>query len=89
MMTMAKAVYLLCILTSFACAGLLIRSYLRTRAGLLLWCAFCFIGLLINNLLMFIDLVVVPEIDLSILRTLTALIALAMLLYGLIWETKE
>ena len=86
---MAEAVYILCILTSFGCAGLLIRSYRRTKARLLLWCALCFVGLLINNLLLFIDLIMVREIDLSIARTLTALVAMAMLLYGLIWETKE
>lgn len=86
---MAEAIYILCILTSFACAGLLFRSYRRTRARLLLWCALCFIGLLINNLLLFVDLILVREIDLSIWRTVTALVAMAMLLYGLIWETRE
>ncbi|HZS48438.1 MAG TPA: DUF5985 family protein [Blastocatellia bacterium] len=85
---MAEAVYILCILTSLACAWLLLRSYRKTRAKLLLWCALCFVGLLLNNLLLFIDIIVVPDVDLSIWRSVTGLAALCFLLYGLIWDSR-
>jgi hydrogenase/urease accessory protein HupE len=83
---MAEAVYLLCAITSVACAALLVRSYRRQRTRLLLWSTLCFVGLAANNILMFVDLVVVPELDMSLLRTATALGAVVLLLIGLLWE---
>jgi hypothetical protein len=83
---MAEAVYLLCALTSFVCATLLVRSFLRQRTRLVMWSMFCFVGLAINNILMFIDLVIVPEIDMSLVRSGTALGAFLLLLIGLLWE---
>jgi heme A synthase len=83
---MAEAVYLLCAITSIACAALLVRSYRRQRTRLLMWSTLCFVGLAINNILMVVDLVLVPEIDMSVLRTSTALVAVVLLLIGLLWE---
>jgi hydrogenase/urease accessory protein HupE len=86
---MAEAVYLLCALTSTACAILLLRSYSRSRSRLLLWSSLAFVGLAVNNALLFVDLVLIPdEIDLSIVRSTIALAALMVLAYGLIWETE-
>ena len=85
---MASIVYALCGLTSAICAGLLIRGYLLSRARLLLWAALCFVGLATNNVLLFVDLSLVPEVDLSIWRSLPTLIGLGLLLYGLVWETR-
>lgn len=85
---MAEAVYLLCALTSTFCALLQIRSYRRQRTRLLLWSSACFVGLAINNVMLFVDLVVVQDLDLSVLRTASALVAIALLLVGLIWESK-
>ena len=85
---MAEAVYLLCALTSAGCAVMLLRSYLRTRTRLLLWSSLCFIGLALNNVLLFIDRVIVPETDLSLPRNATALVALVLLVFGLIWDSK-
>lgn len=85
---MVTAIYALCALTSLACAVLLLRGYLSTRVQLLLWSGLCFLGLGLNNLLLFIDLRVVPTVDLSLWRTLPALAGVAFLLYGLIWETR-
>jgi len=82
------AVYLLCIATSLVCLILLVRSYLRTRMRLLLWSSLCFVGLAANNALLVVDLMVVPEIDLSALRTSVAAAALLLLLIGLIWESR-
>jgi len=50
------AVYLLCVVTSTLCAGLLTRSYLRSGTQLLLWSALCFMMLALNNLLVVVDL---------------------------------
>jgi len=85
---MATLVYALCALTSLACAALLLRGYLQTRVRLLLWVGLCFAGLALNNILLFIDFRVVPEIDLSVWRTLPALAGLTILVYGLVWETR-
>jgi hypothetical protein len=85
---MAEAVYLLCALTSAVCAVLLIRSFRQNRGRLLLWSSLCFIGLALNNILLFVDLVVVPSIDLSIWRSSTALAGLLTLIFGLVWESK-
>jgi hypothetical protein len=83
---MAQAAYALGVLTSIFCAFLLIRSYRKQRTPLLLWCSFCFVGLALNNVLLFADLFVVPEISLELYRAGTALISLALMLIGLIWE---
>jgi hypothetical protein len=86
---MPEIVYVLCALTSVLCAGLLIRSYRQNRSRLLLWSTLCFVGLALNNILLFVDLVVTgPNIDLSLLRSLTALGALATMVIGLVWESK-
>ncbi|MBA3502002.1 MAG: DUF5985 family protein [Myxococcota bacterium] len=83
---MAEAVYLLCALTSMFCAGLLWRSYRRQRTRLLMWSTACFVGLAINNILLFVDLVLVPDVNLSLARSGTALVAVALLVIGLTWE---
>ncbi|HEX2207309.1 MAG TPA: DUF5985 family protein [Longimicrobium sp.] len=85
---MATLVYALCALTSAACAVLLLRGYASSRARLLLWSGLCFVGLATNNLLLLIDKRVVPTLDLSLWRSLPALAGLALLLYGLVWETR-
>lgn len=85
---MAAAVYLLCAATSAVCAVLLIRAYRQSGAGLLFWSSVCFIGLTANNVLLFVDLVVVPEIDLRPLRDATALGAFSVMLFALIWRRE-
>lgn len=83
---MGPAVYILGTITTLLCAVLLLRGYLRTRTRLLLWSALCFFGLAISNLLIFLDLVIYPNVDLYLWRLLTAAVAMMILLYGLIWE---
>jgi hypothetical protein len=83
-------VYLLCFVTSSACAFLLGRSYGKTGARLLLWSALCFFLLAINNLLLVVDLVFLPiEVDLRFARLVTALIAVCVLLFGFVWDLEE
>jgi len=86
---MPEVVYILCAITSALCAALLARSYRRNRTRLLMWSTLCFVGLALNNLLLVIDLIVVPnDVDLSIARQLTALAALMLLILGLVWESR-
>jgi hypothetical protein len=85
---MAPTVYILGTLITLACAALLLRGYSLGRKRLLLWSGLCFAVLALSNFLVFLDLVVYPETDLYRLRLLTAAFALAMLLYGLIWEDR-
>jgi hypothetical protein len=85
---MAAIIYLLCALTAFVCAWLLLRAYFRGRYRLLLWSGLCFAGLTLNNLLLVFDKVILVDLDLSIWRTSVALIAMAVLLYGLIWDSE-
>jgi hypothetical protein len=85
---MATLVYTLCALTSLACAVLLLRGYATSRARLLLWAGLCFAGLAANNILLLIDKRLVPSMDLSLWRSLPALAGVALLLYGLVWETR-
>lgn len=82
-------VYTLCLLTSATCAALLIRSYLRSRQPLLLWSAGCFCLLALNNLAVVMDMVILTQIDFSIARQVTALSAVAVLIYGFIWEVDR
>ena len=85
---MPELVYVLCALTSVLCAGLLLRSYRANRSRLLLWSTLCFVGLAINNILLFIDIVLVPGIDLRFFRSGSALIGFVLLTIGLIWESR-
>ena len=87
---MAEAVYVLCALTSAACAALLLRGYRRSGHRLLFWSGLCFVALFFNNLFLVLDKIVYPEptVDLSLVRTLFALLGVGTLLYGLIWESQ-
>jgi hypothetical protein len=85
---MGTLIYALCALTSLLCAVLLARGYRRSRARLLLWSSLCFAGLALNNVLLFIDLRVVPDVDLSVWRSLPALAGLLVLVYGLVWDAR-
>ncbi|MGH9679804.1 MAG: DUF5985 family protein [Candidatus Acidiferrales bacterium] len=85
---MEPSVYLLGTLISLLAAVLLVRGYVRTRKRLLLWSGVCFAGLTLSNLLVFLDLVIVPQVDLYFWRLGSAAISLACMLYGLIWESE-
>ena len=82
-------VYVLCFLTSAACAWLLGRTYGRNGTGLLLWSSICFGVLALNNLLLVLDLLVVPGLDLRLARLAVALLAIVALLWGFIWKGEE
>lgn len=62
---------------------------MRTRARLLFWSAWCFFLLAVNNVLLVLDKVIWPvEVDLKLWRLGAALLGMALLLFGLIWEDE-
>ena len=83
------AVYVLCFLTSAACAFLLARNYRRTRTRLLLWSALCFALLAANNLVVVVDMLLLPDLDLQVMRLALALGAALVLLFGFVWDLEE
>ena len=86
---MAAFVYFLGALTTLLCAVLLLRGFARGRQRLLLWSGLCFGGLTVSNILLFVDLVLLPTtIDLYLLRLATAAAAMLILLFGLIWDSE-
>lgn len=79
-------VYTLCFATSTLCAWLLGRSFRRSRSRLLLWSALCFVLLAGANFAVVLDMLVFPDVDLRWLRTVLTLGAVAVLLFGFIWD---
>jgi hypothetical protein len=87
-MTGPALVYILCLLTCAVCAGLLIRSWFKTRTRLLLWTAISFVFLAVNNFLLLADALLFQDIDLSGIRLVAALVAVSILVFGLVWEAE-
>lgn len=85
---MAMAVYVLCALTSLACAVLLLRSYGERGVRLLLYSGLAFTGFALGNAMLVVDTLLGPRFDLSLLRSLPVLLGLMVLIYGLIRDTK-
>ncbi|HTG45651.1 MAG TPA: DUF5985 family protein [Verrucomicrobiae bacterium] len=81
---MGQMVYILCALTSLGCTLLLIGRYRKTQVELLFWSAAAFLMFTVTNILLFIDLVMVPGVDLVIWRNSLTLAGVLVLLYGLI-----
>jgi hypothetical protein len=84
---MAAVVYVLCAVASIVCVVLLARAWAHERAPLLFWCLLCFVGLAANNLILFVDKVVVTGTDLALWRALPAALGVAALAFGLVGET--
>ncbi|HYJ12255.1 MAG TPA: DUF5985 family protein [Thermomicrobiales bacterium] len=80
------AIYLLCFATSTVCAFLLVRSYRTSRVRLLLWVAICFVLLAVNNLFVVFDVLFLPAIDLVPFRQMASFSAVAVLLFGFVWD---
>ena len=88
MLSFEAVVYLLCFIGSSLCAYLLVSGFLRSSEKLLLWSAVCFCLLALNNLLVFLDIIILPDLNLTFWRSLTSLAAVSVLLYGFIWEIE-
>jgi hypothetical protein len=85
---MSGIVYVLCATTCLLCAVMLLRGYMQTRVRLLFWSGLCFLGLMLDNLMLYVDIVVVPDVDLAVWRKLPGLLAIVLLIFGLVWESK-
>ena len=86
---MGLLVYALCALTSLICAVMLLRGYQRTGVRLLLWSGLCFACFTLNNVMLIVDERILVERDLSVVRSLPSLLGIALLLYGLVWESDR
>jgi hypothetical protein len=84
----AEAVYVLCAITSLVCAVLLFKGYRDSRSRLLFWSSLCFAGLALNNALLLVDILSGPGLDLRLPRTGLAVLSLAMLIHGLVGESR-
>ena len=80
--------YGLCALAALACALLLLRAYAASGARLLLWGGLCFVGLTVNNVLLVVDLLFVPNVDLFTWRNVAGLAGMGVLVWGLIWDVQ-
>jgi hypothetical protein len=67
---------------------MLLRGYRKQRVRLLLWSGLCFAGLMVENIMLYVDVILVPDVDLSLWRALPGLAALVVLLFGLVWDSK-
>jgi hypothetical protein len=85
---MASFFYALCAFTAGLCAWLLLRGYYRSRYKLLLWGGLCFIGLTLNNAMLVMDKLLLPDVNLFTWRLVIALVALLVMLYGIIWDAE-
>ena len=83
---MATVVYLLGGFVDLTCAVLLLRGYVRSGAHLLLLSSACFFGLSTSNFLIFVDLKILPQVDLYPVRLAIAAVAMLILVFGLVWE---
>jgi len=84
----AEGIYILCAITSIVCAVLLLRGYRATRTRLLFWASLCFVLLAINNVILYVDLVLLPtQIDLFWYRNIGATAGMLVLVYGLVVES--
>jgi hypothetical protein len=88
-MTIAEGIYLLCAMTSLLAASLLLRQYRQRRTPLLFWSSVAFLGLAVNNVLLYIDLGVLTGVDLALPRTIAGALAMLLLVYGLVEDTRR
>lgn len=79
-------VYALCAITSAVCAVLLWRVHRRSGAPLLLWSTLSFALWTASSVVLFVDQVLVPMVDLSVYRAGLSAAAVLVLLVGLIWD---
>jgi hypothetical protein len=87
-MNLPGGVYILCAITCLLCAILLFRGYARTGVRLLFWSGLCFLGLMLDNVMVYVDLIIVPDVSLAVWRKIPGLVAISLLLYGLVWDSK-
>ena len=84
----AAVIYGLCAVLALVCAWLLFTAYRRSRYRLLLWSSLFFMLTTVNNIFLVVDKLLLPEGDLSLWRTATALVAMTVLIIGLVLESE-
>lgn len=84
----AGVVYIFAAITCLGCALLLVRGYMRSKMRLLFWSSFFFFALTVDNVIVFLDLVVFPQVNFSFFRNSFTLGGLFLLIYGLIYESE-
>ena len=85
MLTFNLALCALAVLTCAACTAVLFYKHAGTGSRFLFWTGICFTFLTLNNVLLFLDLVVLEQ-DLRVWRHATALPALVAMTVGLLAE---
>lgn len=85
---MAASVYLLCSVSCLVCVVLLWRTYRSSSSRFVFWSLLCFAGLTVSNALLFVDLVLVPQIDLLVYRQLVTFMSVAAMMWGFMWDTR-
>jgi hypothetical protein len=83
---MPGIVFVLCMLTSLVSGLLLWRAAHGPSRRLLAWSAAFFFGMTVNNAILFADVLVGPQTDLTLPANMVALVSIFSLLYALIWE---
>lgn len=83
---MSVALYVFTIVVTLFCAVLLLRAWTRVRRGLLLWSGLCFVGLTLDSVLVLVDMILFPSLDLFTWRLASVAISLSLLVFGMIWE---
>jgi len=84
---LSSLIYGLCAAVALFCAAMLLIAWHRQRHRLLLWSGLCFAGLTLNNILLVLDKIVFLQVDLSPWRHSLSVLSIAVLLYGLIWDS--
>ena len=85
---MAELIYGLCTVLSLSIAVMLWRQQRRVPTRMIYWTALCFTGLALSNLLLVLDKLVFPELDLRVLRHSVSLLSIGLLLFGLVYEDE-
>lgn len=86
---MAGTIYILCALISLLCSILLLRAYAQSGLQLLLWSGICFSFLTADNVFLFADRIVWPDVDFALMRRPFPLIGLGFLIYGMVWKESN
>jgi hypothetical protein len=86
-LTFNLALCALAVVTCAACMLLLFRGYARSRRRLLFWSGVCFVFLTLNNVALFLDLVVLEQ-DLRPWRHSAAALGLVFMIVGLVFESE-
>jgi hypothetical protein len=83
---MPGLVYILCAITSLGSAVLLLRGALSRGGGLLFWSSLCFFAMALNNVLLYMNFIVFPDVDLLLASRLATVLGIVLLNIGLIWH---